>query len=57
MDAIGSKEEDGDALYHDQKVNYYLREKKNTNRIMSWRWYRVLSPVLKSDMVTCILMK
>ena len=28
IDAIGSNEEDGDALYQDQKVNYYLREKK-----------------------------
>ena len=24
-----SNDEDGDGLYQDQKVNYYLREKKN----------------------------
>ena len=27
-DLIESNEDDGDALYQDQKVNYYLREKK-----------------------------
>ena len=34
IDAIESNDEDGDALYQNQKVNY-LREKKNTYRITS----------------------
>ena len=34
IDAIESNDEDGDALYQDQKVNY-LRENKNTYRITS----------------------
>ena len=52
-----SNVEDGDALYQDQKVHYYLREKKNTYRITSWNCYRLLYPVLKSDMVTCTPVK
>ena len=57
-----SNDEDGDGLYQDQKVNNYLHEKKNIYiyiyiRITSWKWYRLLSPVLKSDMVTCTPVK
>ena len=60
VDTIESNDEDGDGLYQDQKVNYYLREKKYIyiyTRITSWKWYRLLSPVLKSDMVTCTPVK
>ena len=56
-----SNDKDGDGLYQDQKVNYYLRAQKKYIyiyiRITSWKWYRLLSPVLKSDMVTCTPVK
>ena len=55
MVAIESNGEDGDVRYLDLKLNY-LREKKN-NRITSRKWYRLLSPVLKSDVVTCSLVE